>query len=167
MTQPWSLGSSVKHWEGWKHDSWHFLCTWSSLSFNVTMLDCTQMQQLQKFDNSVLPPWITNHRVKFNIHRSVHCYYICRVQPTWCNVSQFIHVCNTRYTFQTVFPSIIRSSKLHVTYSVRYFSDQYCPARLAAGSSIGLTNTWRCSCSFEILMMDGKTVWNMQSVLQK
>jgi len=31
-------------------------------------------------------------------------------------------------------------------------------ARLAAGSSIGLTNTWRCMCSFELLMMDGKPV---------
>ena len=29
------------------------------------------------------------------------------------------------------------------------------------GSSNGLANTWRCMCSFELLMMDGKTVWNM------
>jgi len=28
--------------------------------------------------------------------------------------------------------------------------------RLAPGSSNGLTNTWRCMCSFELLMMDGK-----------
>ena len=33
-------------------------------------------------------------------------------------------------------------------------------ARLAAGGSIGLTNTWRCVCSFELLMMEGKPVWN-------
>jgi len=33
--------------------------------------------------------------------------------------------------------------------------------RLPAGSSNGLTSTWRCMCSFELLMMDGKTVWNM------
>jgi len=31
-------------------------------------------------------------------------------------------------------------------------------ARLAAGSSIGLTNTLRCMCNFELLMMDGKPV---------
>jgi len=52
------------------------------------------------------------------------------------------------------------------TYSVRYLSDQYCylllawpwcSIRLSAGSSVGLTNTWRCMCSFELLMMDGKT----------
>jgi len=43
-------------------------------------------------------------------------------------------------------------------------SDRYCfllLAWLAAGSSNGLTNTWRCMCNFELLMMDGKTVWNM------
>jgi len=32
----------------------------------------------------------------------------------------------------------------------------YIPAKLAAGSSIGLTNTWPCMCSFELLMRDGK-----------
>ena len=37
----------------------------------------------------------------------------------------------------------------------------YEPGRLAAGSTNGMTNTWRCMCSFELLMMDGKTVWNM------
>jgi len=43
-------------------------------------------------------------------------------------------------------------------------SDLYCYllfARLAAGSSNCLTNTWRCMCSFELLMMEGKTVWKM------
>jgi len=39
--------------------------------------------------------------------------YIRRVQPTRCNVSQFICFCRALYMFQTVFPSIIRSSKLH------------------------------------------------------
>jgi len=47
------------------------------------------------------------------------------------------------------------------TYSVRYLSDRYCFLLLTATSSIVLTNTWRCMCSFELLMMDGKTVWNM------
>ena len=32
---------------------------------------------------------------------------------------------------------------------------------LPAGSGIGLSATWRCMCSFELLMMDGKHVWNM------
>jgi len=50
------------------------------------------------------------------------------------------------------------------TYSGRYLSDHYCYlllAKLAAGNSNGLTNTCRCMCSFELLVMDGKTVWNM------
>jgi len=32
-------------------------------------------------------------------------------------------------------------------------------AHTASGTC--LTNTWRCMCSFELLMMDGNTVWNM------
>ena len=59
------------------------------------------------------------------------------------------------------------SGAKNCTYSVRYLSDHYCYLLLAAGSSNGLTNTWRCMCSFELLMTDAKTVWNMQSVLQK
>jgi len=84
-------------------------------------------------------------------------------------------------TFHNLFISVRRSACFrrffhpssgvqNWTYSVRYLLEQYCcylllscsiPARLAAGSSIGLTNTWRCMCSFELLMMGGKTVWNM------
>jgi hypothetical protein len=40
--------------------------------------------------------------------------YILRVQPTRCNFSQFIYFCKTLYMFQTGFPSIIWSSKLHI-----------------------------------------------------
>ena len=79
-------------------------------------------------------------------------------------------------TFHNLFVSVRRSTCFrwffrpssgaqNCTYSVRYLSDRYCylllAARLAAGSSIGLTNTWRCMCSFELLMMDGNPVWNM------
>ena len=39
---------------------------------------------------------------------------ILRVQPVKCDVSQFIYFCKTIYMFQTVFPSIIRSLKLHI-----------------------------------------------------
>jgi len=59
------------------------------------------------------------------------------------------------------------SGAQNCTYSIRYLSDRYCDLLLALGGSNGLTNTWCCMCSFELLMMDGKTVWNMQSVLQK
>jgi len=57
-----------------------------------------------------------------------------------------VYICKTLCMFQTGFfrPS---SGAQNCTYSVRYLSDRYCyllvawPARLAAGSSIGLTNT--------------------------
>jgi len=78
--------------------------------------------------------------------------------------TQFIYFRKTLYMFQTSFPSIIRSSKLHIQRQV-FVRPLLLPAAslagLAAGSSNGLTNTWRCMCSFELLMMDGKTVWNM------
>jgi len=67
---------------------------------------------------------------------------IRKVQPTRCNVSQFIYFCKTLYVFQTGFPSIIRSSKLHIQRQA--FVRQFPAAsltRLAASSSIGLTNT--------------------------
>ena len=51
---------------------------------------------------------------KCNIHRSVHRWYILRVQPTRCDVSQFIYFRKTLYMFQAVFPPIIWSSKLHI-----------------------------------------------------
>jgi len=44
---------------------------------------------------------------------------------------KFIYFCNTLYMFQTVFPSIIRNTKLLPAASL---------ARLAAGNSVGLTN---------------------------
>ena len=62
------------------------------------------------------------------------------------------------YMFQTVFPSVIRSSKLHIQRQTNTATCCYpCrPARVATGSSNGLTNTWRCIYSFELLLMDGK-----------
>ena len=43
---------------------------------------------------------------------------IRRIQPTRCNISQFIYFCKTLYMFQMVFPSITRSSKLHIQHQV-------------------------------------------------
>ena len=45
------------------------------------------------------------------------------------NVSQFIYLCKTLYVFQTGFPSIIKSSKLHIQRQV--FVRQYCYLLLA------------------------------------
>ena len=72
--------------------------------------------------------------------------HIHRVQPTRCNVSQFIYFCKTLYIFQAVFPSIIRSSKLRIKLQV-FVGPILLPAasltRLAAGSIIGLKHVER------------------------
>jgi len=63
--------------------------------------------------------------------------YIRTVQPTGCNVSQFILFCKTLHVSDG--PS---SAAQNFRYSARHLSDQYrylLLARLAAGSGIGLT----------------------------
>jgi len=55
---------------------------------------------------------------------------------------KFIYFRMTLYMFQTVFPSIIRSSRLYVQQP---------------NSSISLTNACCCMYSLQFLMMDGKT----------
>ena len=47
----------------------------------------------------------------------MQCFFL-KVQPTRCDVSQFIYFYKTLYMFQTVFPSIIKSSKLHIQRQV-------------------------------------------------
>ena len=76
-------------------------------------------------------------------------------------MSEFIYFCKMLHMFQTVVSSIIRSSKLHTQCHVfvrLILLPATSLARLAAGSSNGLTNTCRCMCSFELLMMDETTV---------
>jgi len=60
----------------------------------------------------------------------VHKILIRRVQPTRCNVSQFIYICKMLYMFQTGFT--VHHQELKTAAS---------PGGLAAGSSNGLTNT--------------------------
>jgi hypothetical protein len=64
--------------------------------------------------------------------------------------------------FRTVFPSIIKSSRLYIQQQV-YVTQILLPAccYLQGGSSICLTCTCCCMYSLELLMMDGKTVRNM------
>jgi len=71
---------------------------------------------------------------KFNIHRSVHRQYICRVQPTRRDFSRFICFCKTLYMFQTGFPSIIRSLKLLIQRQV-FVRPIMLPAASLASSS--------------------------------
>jgi hypothetical protein len=64
--------------------------------------------------------------------------------------------------FRAVFPSIIRSSRLYIQQQA-YVKQLLLPA----ASSSCLTYACCCMCSLELLMMDGKTVGNMYSVLQE
>jgi len=67
-------------------------------------------------------------------------------------LSQIIYSCKTLYMFRRVFPPIIRSSKPRIQQ--RYMSNNCCYLLLF---------DIYCCCirSFELLMMDGKTVRNM------
>jgi len=76
-------------------------------------------------------------------------YYVRRVQPTRCNVSQFISVRHSKCSRRFFRPS----SRAQNWLGWNFNSIQ---ERLAAGSSIGVTNAWRCTCSFVLLMMDEK-----------
>jgi len=78
-------------------------------------------------------------------------YSILRVQPTRGDVSQFIYFCKTLYMFQTVFPSHHQELKT---------------AHTASGVCQTVTATWRCMCSFELLMMDEKTVKHVQRLTE-
>ena len=125
----------------------HYLVTCGNTSSQLFILLCSSPFKII---------WTITDRRRF--------LHILRVQPTRCNVSQFIYFCKTLFMFQTVFTSVIRSSKLHIQRQVcvrPLLLPAASLARLAAGSSIGLTRIWRCLCSFELLMMDGKPVWNM------
>ena len=79
------------------------------------------------------------------------------VKPTRCtNVSNLFYFGITLYMFRTVFPSIIRSSRLYMQQQA--FVKQI---QLSAFYSICLTYGCCCMYSLELLMMDGKTVRNM------
>jgi len=96
-----------------------------------------------------------------------HCSYI------------FAEYNQQNVTFHNLFISVgcstcfRRFSVHHQEFQTAHTASDICQtntagrARLAAGSNVGLTNTWRCMCSFELLMMDGKPVWNMWRVLQE
>ena len=59
----------------------------------------------------------------FDVHMSVHCNYISKVQPTRCNVFS-VYFYKFLYMFHVVPPHIIRSTKLYIQRQV--LSNQYC-----------------------------------------
>jgi len=65
----------------------------------------------RSFQHRVMNALLT---ICISLIRSLLTFTVRRVQPTRCDVSQFIYFCKTLYMFQRVFPSVIRSSKLHI-----------------------------------------------------
>lgn len=61
MAQPLTLWSNVKHWESWKYYFKEFFITCSSLSYSMTVLNHTQVQeQMQKCNALVHPSYSPN-----------------------------------------------------------------------------------------------------------
>ena len=81
--------------------------------------------------STVIPKVFSCFVSVFNIHMSVHRYYILSVQPIF---SQFVYSYKTLYMFQTGFPSIIGSSKLHIQRQA-FVRPATCYLLLAAGST--------------------------------
>ena len=98
-----------------------YYCKTANLSLRIfTPTLCSESQYPNTKQNShtyqINSPSNTNISVTIQLS---HVSIIIRTaQPIRCNVSQFIYFCKTLYMFQTVFPSIIRSSKLHIQRQV-------------------------------------------------
>jgi len=67
------------------------------------------------FPFSTAPPSIAWLQYKFDVHTAVHHNIISIVKPTSCtNISNLFYFGMTLYMFRTVFPFIIRSSRLYI-----------------------------------------------------
>jgi hypothetical protein len=125
--------------------------------------------------NSTLISGTHIYQIPHNLLRNIFLQYNQQDAPVISNYS-----CKTLHMFRTVFPSIIRSSKLRIQQ--RYMSNSCCYLLLSGmkWNSIEfhlISDSSRyqqlfdiyscCIRSFELLTMDGKTVRNMCSVLQE
>jgi len=131
--------------------SLQFLSTW----WRLGCWNCTVILILRKCD----------------VHRAVYRSNIPIVKSTRCtNVSNLFILEWQCICFGRPFrPS---SAVQDCTYSNRHLSNRYCYLLasgypLAAVSSICLTNAFCCMYSLVLLMMDGKSVRNMYSVIPK
>ena len=90
-----------------------------------------------------------------------------RVQPTRCNVSQFIYFCKTLYMFHTGFPSIIRNSKLHIQRQV-FVRPILLPADiLLVVFCEYISAAWTSECYIHKLIQSSRSPnqkWNKQSI---
>jgi len=85
----------------------------------------------------------------FCIHVKNHCHRV----TTQLQLINIIIIINITYLPQLSCHSLAVVLTVVQTKQIR--------KNIAAISSNGLTNAWRCMCSFVLLMMDGKPVWSM------
>ena len=77
----------------------------------VSTSDCLNTTSSLSLFNSLF----NNHYTFFDVRRAVHCNIISIVKPTrYTNVSNLFYFGMTLYMFRSVFPSIIRSSRLYI-----------------------------------------------------
>ena len=101
----------------------------------------------------------SSHRFPLNLNIVTGIAEYKKQDATFHNLFISVRRCTC---FRRGFPP--SSGAQNCTYSVTHLSDQYCYlllTRPAAGSSNGLTNAWRCMCSFQLLMMGGYPGWNV------
>ena len=85
--------------------------------------------------------------------------YSCSTTNKMHLLSQIIYSCKTPYMFRRVFPSIVRSSKLHNTITgMRWNQFHLIPDSSRQQQLFDIYRCCTCICSFELLIMDGKTV---------
>ena len=134
----------------------------------VSFLSCHRILQFCGVE-SERPPWRTAAAAVHTgtIRRQLTIMWSVVVvdsQSTTNKMHRFaVYFCKALCTFQ---PGVSVHYQEHKTARTvaGVLSDRYCYLRLAwlaAASNIGLTNTRRCTCSFELLMTDGKTVWSV------
>ena len=101
------------------------------------------------------------YRIKYlaaHTYTHMYIYFNQSVVSLWTKMNSQSKT-NKMATFYNLFISVRRCTCFrrffrpllgaqNCTYSVRYLSDRYCYMLLAAGSGIGLTNTWRLYVQF-------------------
>jgi len=74
-----TLNRILKLWRNGKHDFSGFFLAVSNLSFSMTMLDHTHLQELHRLDVLVSPSWIPQHIVP---HWSRRIFIFCQTEGT-------------------------------------------------------------------------------------
>ena len=103
-------GDNQQQQQGMSHPGFSQLSLYQRIFFcRSEFYSCTNFAMFVSFILQIL------HPLHLQLERNLFTH---RVQPTRCDISQFIYFCKTLYMFQAVFPSIIRISKVHIEHQV-------------------------------------------------